>query len=274
MNQTRFQPGVKRVLTACFVVSTLLLSTPDAFAQRAPKSQKVPQNFSILPMQITGVIVQDGQLVAQGLLGTHSFTAPLTLGTHPGTATSQNGTACPILDLRLGPIDLNLLGLRVQTSPICLQVTAYEGGGLLGDLLCSVANLLQGGTSLADVLGLLQAQGTLTQFLNGLTQILNGAVSAVTANTIASHPAGGIAASCTVLDLSLGPIQLNLLGLEVILDNCNNGPVTVKITAIPGGGLLGDLLCSLSDVLSGPALPTAVQALLWQISRVLAGILG
>jgi len=111
--------------------------------------------------------------------------------------------------------------------------------------------------------------------LSGLTSILNGALDAVTANRASAEPTGALAASCTVLDLSLGPVQLNLLGLEVILDNCNNGPVTVTITAIPGGGLLGDLLCSLSDLLSGPRpSPTAVQALLWQITRVLGGLLG
>ena len=52
-----------------------------------------------------------------------------------------------------------------------------------------------------------------------------------------------------------------------------NGPVTVTITAIPGGGLLGDLLCSLSNLLNNNGSPTAVQALLWQISRVLGGLL-
>ena len=274
MNATGFTTRLRTAVTVCFVATTLLLSTADAFAQG--KKQKVPQNFNILPLQITGVIVQDGQLVAQGLLGTTPFTSPLTLATRPAQGPNgPNGATCPILDLALGPIDLTLLGLRVETSPICLEITAYEGGGLLGDLLCTVANLLQGGTPLADVLALLQAQGDLTRFLNGLTQILDGALDAVTANTIGSQPGGAIAASCTVLDLALGPVELNLLGLEVILDDCNDGPVTVTITAIPGGGLLGDLLCSLSDVLSGPRpAPTAVQLLLWQITRVLGGLLG
>ena len=49
------------------------------------------------------------------------------------------------LNLALGPINLSLLGLNVDTSPICLDITAQQGGGLLGDLLCGVANLLNGG---------------------------------------------------------------------------------------------------------------------------------
>ena len=58
------------------------------------------------------------------------------------------------------------------------------------------------------------------------------------------------------------------------LDDCANGPVTVDITAIAGGGLLGDLLCSLSDLLNGSAANTAIQNVLWQITRLLGQLLG
>jgi hypothetical protein len=265
---------IKGTLTACLILSGLLLSSPEAFAQNAAKAQRVPQNFTVVPIDITSVAFENGQLIARGLVGTNPFASVVTLATQPGSAVSANGAACPILDLSLGPIDLNLLGLRVQTSPICLEITAYDGGGLLGDLLCSVANLLQGGMPLADVIALLQAQGELGRFLNGITTLLNGALDQVTANTVANQPRGAIAASCTVLDLALGPVELTLLGLEVILDDCNGGPVTVTITAIPGGGLLGDLLCSLTNLLNNNSAPTALQALLWQISRILGGLLG
>ena len=266
--------GLKAALTACVFLSGMLLGAPDAFAQKGAKSQKVPQNFSIVPIDITSVTVENGQLVAHGLVGTHPFSSPLTVGSHAGNAHSQNVPACAILDLSLGPIDLNLLGLRVQTSPICLQINAYEGGGLLGDLLCSVANLLESGVPLSDVLAILQGQNELTRFLNSITSLLNGALDQVVSNHVGDQPSGAIAASCTVLDLSLGPVNLNLLGLEVILDNCNGGPVTVTITAIPGGGLLGDLLCSLSNLLNGGIGGTALQTVLWQITRVLGGLLG
>jgi len=250
-------------------LAAMTLSASDAFAQK--KSQKIPQDFDILPISITSVVVgQDlagqPQLIATGLIGSTAFTTPVTLGSRAAAAGK-----CAILDLQLGPIDLNLLGLRVQTSPICLQVNAYEGGGLLGDLLCSVANLLQGGATLPDVLAALQQSGDTQRFLNGLTSLLDQALDAVIDNNVGSQPQGGLAATCTVLDLSLGPVELNLLGLEVILDNCNGGPVTVTITAIPGGGLLGDLLCSLANLLNNGAPAAAVQQLLWNISRLLAG---
>ena len=53
--------------------------------------------------------------------------------------------ACQILNLTLAPIDLNLLGLRVRTSRIDVRIDAIPGGGLLGDLLCGLNNLLGGG---------------------------------------------------------------------------------------------------------------------------------
>jgi hypothetical protein len=267
--------SMKSALSAGLVLSTLLITAPDAFAQNQGKSQKVPASFNVVPINVTSVAVENGQLVAHGLVGTNPFTSVVSLAARPAALASPTAlTACPILDLALGPIDLNLLGLRVETSPICLEITAYDGGGLLGDLLCSVAGLLQGGMPLADVLSLVQAQGNLPRLLNGITMLLNGALDAVTANVIASQPTGAVAATCSVLDLSLGPVELTLLGLEVILDDCTDGPVTVTITAIPGGGLLGDLLCSLTNLLNGGASATAIQTLLFRITGILGGLLG
>jgi hypothetical protein len=251
--------GGKTRIGACVVAASMLLTPTLALAQRG---QQVPQSFSVLPITVTSVTVDNGQLFANGLIGANPFRTPLAIGAQ------QTGSGCPILDLQLGPIDLNLLGLRVQTSPICLAITAFQGQGLLGDLLCSVANLLAGGVPLADVLATLTAQGDLGRFLNGLTSVLDNIFDAIVANN------AQLAATCSILSLAVGPLNLELLGLVVELDNCANGPVTVNITAIPGGGLLGDLLCSLADLLSNQASPTAVQTLLWQISRLLGTLLG
>jgi hypothetical protein len=242
---------------AVVLASALAVTASDASAQ----GRRPPQNFSVLPVTITGVTAQDGQLVANGLIGSQAFQTPLTIGAQ------QTGAACPILDLSLGPIDLNLLGLRVLTSPICLEVTAFERGGLLGDLLCSVANLLAGGMPLSAVLTQLQQQGDLTRFLNGLTSLLDQVFDRITANTSLAG------ATCSVLSLELGPLELNLLGLEVALDDCSNGPVTVDITAIQGGGLLGDLLCGLANLLNSNGSATAIRALLFQITQVLGQLL-
>ena len=74
-----------------------------------------------------------------GVIGASRVFLPVTSLT---TASSTNG-ACPILNLTIGPINLNLLGLVVKTNTIHLSITAQPGAGnLLGNLLCDIANLL------------------------------------------------------------------------------------------------------------------------------------
>ncbi|MFI7602563.1 hypothetical protein [Actinoplanes sp. NPDC049681] len=56
---------------------------------------------------------------------------------------------CPILDLVLGPLDLDLLGLQVHLNRVVLDITAVSGpGNLLGNLLCAIVGLLDGGLPL------------------------------------------------------------------------------------------------------------------------------
>lgn len=96
------------------------------------------------------------QLVAVGnLVATltnaagQSITTVLNNVAAPATAT---GT-CPILTLTLGPLNLNVLGLVVNIpNPINVNIVAQPGpGNLLGNLLCSVSNLLNGGGPLSGI---------------------------------------------------------------------------------------------------------------------------
>lgn len=97
-------------------------------------------------------------------------------GTLSGTATSATGTVtritdqafsvlagltgpargrCDILFLDLGPIFLDVLGLQVDLSRIVLDIDAVPGpGNLLGNLLCALVGLLDGGPT-AGLLNLL-----------------------------------------------------------------------------------------------------------------------
>jgi len=63
---------------------------------------------------------------------------------------------CTVLDLPIGPLDLSLLGLMVHLDTVHLVITAEPGpGNLLGNLLCSVAHLLDDlivGNALANLL--------------------------------------------------------------------------------------------------------------------------
>jgi hypothetical protein len=164
--------------------------------------------------------------------------------------------ACSVLHLELAPIDIDLLGLHVDTSAICLNITAIPGGGLLGDLLCSVA-----GGNLLDLNGL----------LDGLTGVLETALN----DQVGTAQEGEeiCDGECEILDLALGPVDLNLLGLRVQLDNCEGGPVQVCVSATAGAGLLGDLLCGLAG---GDILPDlgAIEDLLGALSGILGQLEG
>jgi hypothetical protein len=108
--------------------------------------------------------------------------------------------------------------------------------------------------------GVLSAVGTLT---GTLTDALGNVIGTVT-NVPITLPVANIGATCEILDLELGPLDLELLGLMVHLDRIN-----LEITAQQGGGLLGDLLCSVADLLGGPAPLSAVARLLNNILRIL-----
>ena len=73
--------------------------------------------------------------------------------------------------------------------------------------------------------------------------------------------------SCQILHLELGPLDLDLLGLQVHLDQ-----VVLDITAQQGpGNLLGNLLCAIAGLLDGP---TGLNAILTQIAALLNQLLG
>lgn len=79
----------------------------------------------------------------------------------------NRAAACDILNLVLGPLDLNLLGLEIHLQRVVLDIVAVPGAGnLLGNLLCAVAGLLDGGP-LAGLLGQLRT------LLNQILALLN-----------------------------------------------------------------------------------------------------
>ncbi len=89
----------------------------------------------------------------------------------PGTAASSSliqpaaQASCGILNLVLGPLHLDLLGLVVDLNQVVLDVTAVSGAGnLLGNLLCAVVGLL-------DLPGAIAA---VTHILDNINNILSG----------------------------------------------------------------------------------------------------
>jgi hypothetical protein len=134
-----------------------------------------------------------------------------------------------VLTLRLAPLTLELLGVRVTTTTLNLEVYGRRGA-LLGDLVCALSRAR---------VRLPRIAASLNRRLDGRPLRVMGASTKVRA---ADHQG-----TCQVLRLVLGPLHLDLLGLNVDLFGENRrSPVVVTITALPGHGALGELLCSIA----------------------------
>ena len=154
---------------------------------------------------------------------------------------------CHVLTLTLNDLQLSLLGLNVDLSEVNLRIFAVrrgEGSGILGRLFCALSRStvrLGRGAGAAEAHKVVRA-------LN--SRLEDRPMRAFRASALISSGEGASAAqaaSCQVLSLTLGPLDLNLLGLVVQLFGENRrSPVTLTITATPGGGVLGDLFCGLS----------------------------
>jgi len=118
------------------------------------KGGKFTGNFAISQFQVV-----NNQIVAVGTLtGTVQNAVGNIIGTVLKTVqmlVTIKAASCDILHLELGPLDLDLLGLVVHLDRVVLDIDADPTGGLLGALLCAVANLLDVGGPLADIVGLL-----------------------------------------------------------------------------------------------------------------------
>jgi hypothetical protein len=158
---------------------------------------------------------------------------------------------CPVLNLTLGPLDLNLLGLIVHLDQVHLTITADSEGGLLGQLLCGLAG--GHGPSHAKVVKLTKAahrSGLSTRGLRLAVPIFGPA----SGNGATGQGSVSPMFICPILDLTLGPLDLNLLGLMVHLDT-----VHLVITADSEGGLLGQLLAGLLCGGGGGGAPTGAR---------------
>lgn len=174
----------------------------------------------------------------------------------PAATTTQTSTAAPLLTLTLKPLDINLLGLEIQSNAITVTITPQQGAGdLLGNLLTTVSNIVnvnEANTALNNVLG------ATVDLLNSAELHVNGVGSgSLTTAQAATTP---------VLNLTVAPVHLNLLGAEV-----DTSPVNLTISAHSGPGLvLGNVITDLANVMN-PPLPQSLNVgnLTQQINNLL-----
>lgn len=226
------------MMTRHFIPSLLVTALAVVMTSAPAKAQVAIDSVNLTNLQIVNnVLTADGTVT--GTLAGLPFTTQITdfaLQLDPADP------ACSVLDLELAPIHLNLLGLHVDTSPICLEITAIPGA-LLGDLLCGLA----GGGPLGTGLPIIPVGAVLDSLEAALNDVLGAALNEEALAEGQGNDDSVCTGQCEILELVLGPLELNLLGLNVVLDDCAGGPVQVCISASRREGLLGNLLCGLTN---------------------------
>jgi hypothetical protein len=236
----------RQALTALAGAAAIACATPAVAAAEGAASgttaSPAAATGSAAPAQGSlhvGVSIHRFYATAAGTRASGTATATLTpLGQIPTTvsknvtlAATSSGT-CTILTLTLETLELQLLGLNVHLEKVVLTVTGQPHGGVLGSLFCSLAR--------AKVKA---ARVAATHRINAAIR-RSGDVQplAFTAGVTAQQAAAAPVPTCPILNLILGPLHLNLLGLVVDLNQ-----VHLTITAEPNGGVLGSLFCGLAN---------------------------
>lgn len=156
-----------RLVLLALTLGVALVAAPAASAQepasltqvvpvtgKAGKSKTLRANYAIERFRSVG-----GRLVAEGTLrgriggrrvAERKVRLPALLSGPTSAAQVPQvpplpplPNACQILNLVLGPVNLDLLGLVVRTNQINLRIDGQRGpGNLLGNLLCAITGLL------------------------------------------------------------------------------------------------------------------------------------
>jgi hypothetical protein len=150
-------------IVAALAVTVAVLTPATAGAQPPTRAVTVPVVGAVVgggtfngTATLTRFINQNGQLTVLGVVTgilTNAAGTPTTVVSTFAAPVSIAAATCSILHLVLGPLNLNLLGLQVDLSQIVLDITGQTGpGNLLGNLLCSIAGLLDSPGGLARLL--------------------------------------------------------------------------------------------------------------------------
>ena len=121
------------------------------------------------------------------------------------------------------------------TSAISIPVTGSGAGGTFA------------GTFTLQHFAVKQGKLVATGLVSGIFTAANNTTTSVVQTVTAPVQVGD--ATCQILHLDLGPLNLNLLGLQVSLNQ-----IVLDITAQSGpGNLLGNLLCDVANLLNNPS---------------------
>lgn len=243
------------------LVGNILTSVFNTLDVTPEQLTRLNGNINAILAKVVGVLNASTLTLPAGALDTLSQSLQ-TLAL-PDLISATPGATAQILDLTVAsrdgttpPVTVDLLGLNVEVGNIDAKLSAHTGEGLiLGNLLYNVANLVNPGGP-ASLISLLtdlgSVAGTLTN-LGDVTASLSPTASAAT----------------PVLTLTLPPIDLDLLGLELK----TAAPVTITLTATEGNGLLlGNVLTSVSSLLNLSGVGSALNRVLGSTVNLLNSV--
>ncbi len=235
-----------RILVLAAVVSLLAALPAAAEARSGAGNGKVTVDVQVKRFAVSG----------RNIVGRGTLKAKLTDDSGASRTATRRVTfgvaavarTCRVLTLQLDDLQLDLLGLRVDTSAVNLRlygIRSGSGSGVLGRLFCQLSR------STIRLRGSVKAAERARQVARSLnTRLARKPLRAFQASatlTPEARAAQTKAPSCKVLRLVLGPLDLNLLGLMVELYGDNRSkPVVLTITAFPGQGVVGDTFCALA----------------------------
>jgi hypothetical protein len=187
-------------LKASIPIALALLATAAVAAPSAGRDAKEPSGSLVVPiagsattgaafagtLTISRFEASGGQVVAIGMVKgtvagvgtalTGEVSLPVTVGPASQATRASNAlvmqqpaqqqqTTCTALDLSIGAVNLNLLGLTVTTQPIAINLSG-DSSAPLGNLVCTILDTLNNVVGLVGLLN--QLLGTLTGLVGGL----------------------------------------------------------------------------------------------------------
>lgn len=232
--------AVVPVIALLGVLVALATALPAAGAARsAPRSGKLTVGVEVLHFAAAG-----RQTTATGFVTARLSDSGRTTTVRQKVAvTARAGRQCTVLYLYLNQLNLSLLGLGVHLDKVQLNLTGNPNGGVLGSLFCKLARakVTAARASAARAINARLARSR-QSFLRFTTDVQ-------------AKTAAAAGQTCQVLNLVLGPLNLQLLGLQVSLNK-----VTLNLTATNGAGVLGDLFCQLADSTPATSTPTTTTS--------------
>lgn len=246
MRRTLVAVATPFTLVAALVAAPALGQAPS---RTGPGSDTAAKRRIAVKVQVDRFAVRGRHVVAQGTANSRVLTRDGVVRTQRKNVQLQvaAGDSCRVLYLRLADLQVKLLGLDLNTSTVTVRIHG-DDRRVLGRLFCQLAQAIK----LQQVTNATGVAASLNRRLSRRPmQVLGFRAALYAQQAQAPAPAPAPPAptpACQLLDLTIGPLNLDLLGLVVDLyGEDRTKPVRVVATADPTAGVLGATLCKLAN---------------------------